>query len=308
MEHQIADYLDKTVASNESTRKQAELDLSHLHRAPHFGLHLLSVACSDGVAIHIRMAALLYMRKFVEWGWSSEFEQFRGTVLVSDEDKVQLRQILLDVALNCPERKLRKQASWVVSKIGSSDFPDEWPQLLPTALSVVQGGNEDQIPGALKLLVDLIDDSFNEEQFFGVARDMVNTVYNVAINEAVKPTTRALAITVFRGCIDILEILLEEYKAQVKAFADEALQEWIPFMIKVMETTLPNPPSAEEEDSKSPVAEKFRTLVALKIQAVKVRSASTKILTDKIDFDASENGLPIEFNPVQPSSVFCHMG
>jgi importin-9 len=270
MEQQIADYLGRTVESNETLRKQAELDLNHLHRAPHFGLALLSVACSDQVQLPIRIAALLYLRKFVEWGWSSEFEQFRGEVLIEDEDKVQLREILLDVALNCPERRLRKQASWVVSKIGSSDFPDEWPQLLPTALNVIQTGNEDQLPGALKLLVDLIDDSFNEEQFFGVARDMVNTVYNLAVNEAVKATTRALAVMVFRGCIDILDMLLEEYKGQVKAFADEALAQWIPFFIKVVESPLPVAPTAAEMDQRTPAAEAYRGLVVFKIQVVKV--------------------------------------
>jgi hypothetical protein len=272
MEQQIADYLNNTVAANESVRKQAELDLSHLHVAPHFGLALLSVACNEGFPLTIRIAALLYLRKFVEWGWSSEFDQFRGSVLVSDEDKIQIRQILLDVALNCPERRLRKQASWVVSKIGSSDFPDEWPQLLPTALSVIQTGNEDQVPGALKLLVDLIDDSFNEEQFFGVAQEMVSTVFSTAVNEQVKPTTRALAVSVFKGCIDILEMLMEEYRTQVREFADSTLGQWIPFLIKVMETPLPTPPTAQEEEDKTPGAEAYRQSVCFKIQVVKVSS------------------------------------
>jgi hypothetical protein len=212
----------------------------------------------------------LYLRKFVQAGWSAEFDEFKGKVLVSDENKARLRQILLDLALNCRERKVKKAASYVVSKVGSADFPEEWPDLLPTVLHLIQSGNEDQMRGALKILVDLVEESFNEEQFFGVANDLVNSIYNVAINEQVNPVTRALAVSVFRGCLAILEMLLEEYKTEVKVFADKALSHWLPFLMKILQSNLPAPPSEQEEDQKAPSAEAFRGLVVFKLQVVKV--------------------------------------
>jgi hypothetical protein len=270
MEEQVMQLLAATQETADSPRKQAELQLLSLYNTPEFPLALASIGSHESVPVNMRQAALLYLRKFVQAGWSMEFDEFRGTVLVSDENKARLRQILLELALNCPERKVKKAASYVVSKIGSADFPEEWPDLLPTVLRVIQSGNEGQINGALKLLVDLIEDSFNEEQFFGVAQELLNSIYNVAINDQIRSVTRALAVSVFRGCLGILEMLLEEYKSQVKAFADEALSHWMPFLMDVLNSKLPNPPTEQEEDQKSPSAEIFRGLIAFKLQVVKV--------------------------------------
>jgi hypothetical protein len=269
LEDQIISLLTATLSNIETPRKAAELQLLSLYHTPGFALALGSVGSHVGVPLNIRQAALLYLRQFVQAAWSSEFDEFKGVVLVSDQDKVHLRGVLLDLALNCPERKLKKAASYVVSKIGSADFPDEWADLLPTVLRIVQTGNEDQVSGALKVLADLLDDSFNEEQFFGVAHELVGSVYNVASNDSVGPLTRALAISVFRATFDILEMILEEHKAQVKNFADETLATWIPFLIGILESKLPPPPTAQDESQKAQSAETYRGLVAFKLQTVK---------------------------------------
>jgi len=270
LEDQIISLLGATLSNLETPRKAAEQQLLSLYHTPGFALALGSVGSHVGVPLNIRQASLLYLRQFVQAAWSSEFDEFKGVVLVSDQDKAHLRGILLDLALNCPERKLKKAASYVVSKIGSADFPEEWADLLPTVLRTVQTGNEDQVSGALKVLVDLIDDSFNEEQFFGVAHELVGSVYRVATNDSINPLTRALAVSVFRACFDILEMILEEFKAQVKSFADETLGTWIPFLITILESKLPPPPTVQEERQKAQSAETYRGLVAFKLQTVKV--------------------------------------
>jgi hypothetical protein len=270
MEEQIAQLLAATQDSAETPRKQAELQLLSLYPAPGFPLALASVASHDSVPINIRQAALLYLRQFVPAAWSPDFDEYKGQVLVNDEDKTRLRQTLLELALNSDERKLKKAASYVVSKIGSADFPEDWPQLLPTVLRVIDEGNDDQVTGALKVLADLIDESFNEDQFFGVAQDLVNKVFAVATADARKPILRALAISVFRACLDILEMVMEEHKDEVKLFADEALSHWIPYFVQIMKSPLPAPPTDDQENTNSPIAEAYRGMVAIKLQVVKV--------------------------------------
>lgn len=273
--------LAATQESAESPRKQAELQLLSLYEIQEFPLALASIGSHESVPVNIRQSALLYLRKFVQIAWSSEFDEFKGTVLVSDENKTRLRQTLLDLALNCSERKVRGAASYVVSKIGSADFPEDWPELLPSVLQIIQTGSEDQIRGALKLLADLLEESFNEEQFFGVANELVSSVYNVAINDQRKAITRALAISVFRGCINILEILLEEFKAKVKVFADEALNRWMPFLTEILKSPLPAPPTHQEEQQRAPSTELYRGLVAFKLQVVKVSGQSLVLCSTK---------------------------
>ena len=124
--------------------------------------------------------------------------------------------------------------------------------------------------GALKVLDELVDDCFNEATFFGIAKQLIKVLHDIAINEARRPTLRALACSVFRGCFDILEMVMEDHKAEIKRFADEVLQEWNPFFVAIMKTRLPAPPSEDEENEDTPNAETYRGLVSLKLQVVKV--------------------------------------
>ncbi|KAF2800928.1 ARM repeat-containing protein [Melanomma pulvis-pyrius CBS 109.77] len=271
MEEQLVQLLATTQAAQETPRRQAEQQLESLYGRQDFPLGLVAVASHDSVALNIRQAALLYLKKLVLAGWSQHFDEFKDQVLISDESKVHIREALLALSTTDQlDRKIKAAASVVVSKIASADFPEQWPDLLPKLMHIIPNGADGQLHGALKVLGELVDDCLNEEQFFSVARDIVKVVYDVAVNEARKPTLRALAVSVFRGCFDILEMVMEDHKAPVKAFADEVLTQWTPFFIKVMETRLPDPPSEQEENEDSPNAETYRGLVSLKLQVVKV--------------------------------------
>lgn len=271
MEEELVRILAETQSAAEAPRKHAEMQLESLYTNPLFAPGLVAVASHDSVPLNIRQAALLTLKTFVLAAWSPQLDEFKGQVLVRDEDKARLRHALLELATSdTSDRKIKSAASYAVSKIASADFPEQWPDLLPTLLHIIPQGSEGQVHGALKVLGDLVDDCFNDEQFFRVARDLVKVLYDVVISESRKSSLRALAVSVFRSCFDILEMVLENHTTEVKGFAEEALGHWTPFFIEVMKTRLPSPPSDEEEASASVTAEAYRGLVALKLQVVKV--------------------------------------
>jgi hypothetical protein len=271
MEQQLVRLLTETQSSEEGPRKNAEWQLKQQYNNSDFPVALVSVGSHSDVPIAIRQAALLCLKTFVLACWSPQFDEFNGQLYGDDGKKAQIRQSLLDLALSGrDERKIKSAASLVVSKIATADFPDEWPDLLPTVLNVVGQGNDAQLQGALKVLNELVDDCFTDEQFFKVARDLVKVVYDVAVNDSQKPTLRALAVSVFRSCLDTLEMVMEDHKDQVKAFAQEALSGWIPFFITIMKNPLPPTPSDEDTKNETAGWEFYRGLVALKLQIVKV--------------------------------------
>lgn len=276
MEEQVAQLLAATQTASEAPRKQAEQQLQSLWTHPEYAPGLVAIASHDSVPLNIRQAALASLRQFVTSMWSAQFDEFKGQqgdVLVQDDIKVRIREGLLDLALSDQQdRKVKSMASYVVSKIASADFPEEWPDLLHKLMHIIPTGSEAQLHGALKVLAELVDDSFNDVQFFQVAKELVKVVYDVAITEGRKPTLRALAVSVFRGCFDILESVMEEHKTEVKAFAEEVLNQWTPFFIGVMKTSLPATPTEQEENDDTPNAEAYKGLVALKLQVVKVRT------------------------------------
>lgn len=263
--------LTEIQSTQEGPRKNAEWQLKQQYANPDFPVALTSIGAHSNVPIDVRQAALLYLKTFVLAAWSTQFDEYAGQLYNDDEKKAQIRRSLLDLSLNgTDERKIQSAASLVVSKIATADFPSEWPDLLPTVLNALRTGTEAQLHGALKVLGELVDDCFNDVQFFEVARDLVKVIYDVAVNEALRPVLRALAVSVFRSCFDTLEMVMEDHKAEVKGFAEETLAGWIPFFVSTLKSPLPAAPSDEDQNLETGAPELYRGSVALKLQVVKV--------------------------------------
>ncbi|KAI4716177.1 putative importin 9 [Aureobasidium sp. EXF-10727] len=269
MEQQIVQLLHDTQSPNDGPRRNAELRLRQLYTDTTFAPTLIAVATHQSIDLPTRQAALLFLKQFVQQVWSPQFEEFKGEMLVSVEDRAKLRQTLLDLATDAhQERKIKSAASIVVSKIATADFPDEYPTLLPTLLHIINNGQDGQLHGALKVLQDLVDDCFNDDQFFNVAHQIVSSVFAVATSS--RPTIlRALAVSVFRSCFDMLEMVMEDHKTAVKSFAEETLNNWYPFFLATLNMSVP-PTPVEQDESQNPIAEEYRGIVALKLQVVKV--------------------------------------
>ena len=202
--------------------------------------------------------------------------------------------------------------SYVVSKIANVDFPEHWPSLLPTILHIIPNANDAQLHGALKVLSDLVDDALSEDQFFQVARDIIKTVYEIAINDARKLTMRALAVSVFRGCFDIMEMVKDEHGQEVKGFADEILTTWSPFFMEILKVVLPpRPKGADEgyESAQGEAPETWKGIIALKVQVVKtlmkIRSVFPQLLLPQspVLFNATWEGLTLLQEPYKDMYV-----
>ncbi|KAL2837175.1 armadillo-type protein [Aspergillus pseudoustus] len=273
MEHELLTLLADTQSPVADTRRAAELQLLHLHSNENFPLSLAAIASHDSVPTNLRQSALSVLRTFISAAWSPALDEFKGQVLISDVNKAQIRAVLLDLATvtEIPERKVKAAASYAVSKIASADFPEQWPELLPALLRIINNANSTPaaLHGALRVLLDLVDTGFNEEQFFNIARDLVSTLFNVATSDSRKPILRALAVSVFRSCLDTLEMVLEQHKAAVKQFMDEVLSGWSPFFISTLKAPLPQAPIEQEEAKDTEVPSQWRGVIALKLQIVK---------------------------------------
>ncbi|KAI9794406.1 MAG: hypothetical protein M1816_005475 [Peltula sp. TS41687] len=276
MEQQVLSLLAETQSKAEIRRKQAELHLKQLYpnEEPEsfaaFPISLCAIGAHRAIPSDLRQAALLLLKKLVVEAWSASLDEFKGELLIGDAIKAQLRDALLGIATADDEdRKIKSAASYVVSKIASADFPDQWPTLLPTLLHIIPTGTQSQVHGALKVLADLVEEGLSEDQFFGVAGDLIKVVYDTAVDGSKKLTIRALAVSIFRACFDILEMVKESHRVAVKSFADEALNAWAPFFNDVLKQPLPASPPEEEETKDGGSEEEWRGLIALKLQVVK---------------------------------------
>ncbi|RWA09716.1 hypothetical protein EKO27_g5399 [Xylaria grammica] len=268
MEDQLVQVLANTQLAAEGPRKQAELDLKRAATDPAFPLSLANIGRHTSISPDIRQAALSTLRRFIESNWSGENDD--GPIIsIADTVKDQIRPLMLDLALNFDvDRKIKTAASFVVGKIANVDWPEQWPLLLPTLLNTIPTGNESQLLGALKVLSDLVEESLSDDQFFSMAQDIVKVVYDTAINESRKPQLRALAVSVFRGCFDLMDTVKDEHPKEVSAFAEESLKGWFPLCLEILKLQLPKiEPHPDSQHSSQP--EPWNGLIALKFQVVK---------------------------------------
>ncbi|KFA76031.1 hypothetical protein S40288_00394 [Stachybotrys chartarum IBT 40288] len=265
MEDQLVQLLANTQVAEQGPRQQAEIELKHARTNPAYPASLANIAAHTSIDIPIRQSALTILRQFVENNWASEDPNDEPQIPIADDVRTQLKQSMLDLALGHEEdRKVKIAASSVVGKIAIHDFPDQWPHLLPTVLSVIPTGSDTQLHGALRVLGDLVEESLSEDQFFSMARDISKTLTEVALNENRKPMLRALAISIFRACFDMLNMIKEDHAKEVKAFAEELLKEWNPFFISVLKGRLPEADLSQGEQPKD-----WNSVIALKLQVVK---------------------------------------
>ncbi|EHL00212.1 putative Importin subunit beta-5 [Glarea lozoyensis 74030] len=284
MEDQLLVILSDTLSSSSGPRKLAEVQLKQAEVQTAFPGSLATIGCHANIAIEVRQAALLSLRTFVDKNWSG-YDENGPTITIEEGVKEQLRHSMLELATSNADRKLTKAASHVVSKIANVDFPEHWPNLLPTILQVISTADDTQTHGALKVLSDLVEESLSEDQFFAVARDITSVVYAVAVNENRKFSLRALAVSVFRSTFDIMDMVKDEHGQEVTGFADEVIKAWSPFFMETMQKRLPAKPKSEDEGYESSTADRANTwkgLITLKLQVVKtlakVRTVFRQIL------------------------------
>jgi len=119
-------------------------------------------------------------------------------------------------------------------------------------------------------LYELVDSGLSDEQFFGVASDLVNALKQVAINGSNNPVNQAMALKVLGGCFDNLEqVLQSQYAGAVRAFLDQAMPPWMSFFMTALRLPLPEV-SLTDFVNPTDVISKWKGVIAVKIQVIQV--------------------------------------
>ncbi|KAJ6263790.1 hypothetical protein Dda_2362 [Drechslerella dactyloides] len=246
-------------SSDEGPRRTAERELFQLYSEDGFPIALINVAASTDFEFTGRQAAIVYLRTFIDECWQPPYDKYAGPP-IKDEVKQQVRSSLLQL-LSDKERKIRAAAAYAVSRIASYDFPEEWPSLLQDLLEAIPAATDEQLHGLLKVLTDLVEDGFSEEQFFAVAHQLVEVLFHVATSEARPSNIRGLAVQTVRSCIELLEMVKEDHPGPVEQFATKVVDVWMTFFAQVLEKPILQLSGISDEE--------YHGMVTLKLQSYK---------------------------------------
>ncbi|KAL2760104.1 hypothetical protein ACRALDRAFT_2045619 [Sodiomyces alcalophilus JCM 7366] len=255
-------------AGSQAKRQQAEIDLRRSRGNPAFPTALVNIGSHASVDESVRALAMTTLNKFIHRNWAQEEDPEEPLFEIPEATRQAVRNSLLQLALNNEDnRKIKALTSYSVGKIAAQDYPERWPDLLSTLFTVVPGGSDAQVYGGLKILSDVIDETLSEDQFFSMAREIVKAVTQVAFDENRRPNLRALAISIFRGCFDLMDIVKDDHPTEVKGFADEALKEWLPYFLQILKAPLPESAPPNSDNLRQPEA--WNSVISIKIQVVK---------------------------------------
>ncbi|CAO1633620.1 unnamed protein product [Parajaminaea phylloscopi] len=251
MEQQLAACLEATLSPDSAVRSQAEaalLDL-HSHRPCGFALCNL-ITSSSGLPIQIRQSAALSLRKWIKERWSPLFEVYKGfgqdEKPVAAEDKPPVRRALLQVLAlpGVEERRLRTAAAAALSNIASCDWPDDFPELLPSVEALLKGRGAGGVVddetrhrahGALVFLSEFWSSEMDERQILGGAKDMLPLIESVlADSQSFPPGLRSRCVLIFRQLLSSLYMVKGTYPEASKQIAAEVIPRWLAVLEQII--------------------------------------------------------------------------
>ncbi|KAK7063933.1 ARM repeat-containing protein [Favolaschia claudopus] len=236
----ITDLLKATLDSNPNTRITAELKLSEYLTLPEAGLSLSSLVVAQDAEMPLRQSASIVLRKYVTERWSPFFQTFKGSA-PPVETKNQIRQAVFH-GLSDPERQIRTLCAHTLSSIASSDWPDEYPDLLSSLIGLLSSGSTDSVHGAMQVFTEFIKSDLTEDQILPVLRDLLPVLLSIlGAPEVHSPLTRARTVSVFRQCVAALYMVKGQHPQAVK----EAIASILPVWLEAFKVLLSTDPQAD---------------------------------------------------------------
>nr|GAT57396.1 ARM repeat-containing protein [Mycena chlorophos] len=230
MASELASVLKATLDPNPNTRIAAELKLTQLLALPDAGLALSSLVHS----------ASIILRKYVTERWSPYFPAFKGSP-PSPETKSQIRAAVFQ-GLSDPDRKIRTLCAHTLSAVASSDWPDEYPDLLSSLIGLISSGSPNSVHGAMQVFTEFIKSDLTEDQILPVLRDLLPVLLNIlGAPEVHTALTRARTVSVFNQCVTSLYMVKGQHPQAVK----EAIATILPIWLEAFKVLLSTDPQQD---------------------------------------------------------------
>ncbi|KZP10073.1 ARM repeat-containing protein, partial [Athelia psychrophila] len=228
---EIGQSLQRSMSSDPNTRISAELKISELLANSDAGLSLSHIILAQEADISLRQMsdrhlASIVLRKYVTERWSPYFPAFKGNA-PSVEIKDQIRQAVFH-GLSDPNRKMRSSCAHTLSSIANCDWPEEYPDLLTSLISLLSSNSPDSVHGAMQVLTEFIKSDLTEDQILPVLRDLLPVLLSIlGATEQHTALTRARTISVFRQCVAALFMVKDQHPQSVKEATASLLPVWL---------------------------------------------------------------------------------
>ena len=124
-------------------RGEAEAFLRGAWNMPGFGMAALQVIEDPASDPQIRQACAINFKLFVKGRWSGKARESEDNVVaIAEGEKVAIKGTIVRVMLSAAPA-VQNQLSDALAAISAEDFPERWPELLPTLVGEIAPGHTD---------------------------------------------------------------------------------------------------------------------------------------------------------------------
>lgn len=141
---QLGEAFAQTLAPQPELIKQAEAYLKQAATQPGYGILVLKLISTEGVALEVRQAAAVNFKNHIKYHWVAKESDglSAGVAAIPDAEKDAIKAHITDLMLRAPPR-VRAQLSEALSIVSSHDFPARWQGLLPHLVQKLAAGADD---------------------------------------------------------------------------------------------------------------------------------------------------------------------
>ncbi|XP_024018243.1 importin-9 isoform X1 [Morus notabilis] len=218
--------LSATLDPSHEVRSFAEASLNQASLQPGFGSALAKVAANRELPLGLRQLAAVLLKQFIKKHWQGGEESFEHPVVSSDEKAV-IRRLLL-VSLDDSYRKMCTAISMAIAAVAVNDWPEEWPELLPCLLKLINDQtNMNGVHGALRCLALLSGDLDDK-----VVPTLVPVLFPclltiVSSTQVYDKYLRAKALSIVYSCTSMLGVMSGVYTKETSELIVPMLKPWM---------------------------------------------------------------------------------
>ncbi|KAK9276415.1 hypothetical protein L1049_005948 [Liquidambar formosana] len=235
--------LSATLDPNHEVRSFAEASLHQASLQPGFGGALSKVAANRELPLGLRQLAAVLLKQFVKKHWQEGEDTFEHPIVSSDEKEIIRRHLLL--SLDDSHKKVCTAISMAVASIAQYDWPEDWPDLLPFLLKLINDrSNINGVHGALRCLALLsgdLDDTV-VPKLVPVLFPCLHTI--VSSPQFYDKPLRTKALSIVYSCISVLGLMSGVYKTETSGLVIPMLKPWMDQFSIILE----HPVQSEDPD------------------------------------------------------------
>ncbi|XP_045819051.1 importin-9 [Trifolium pratense] len=218
--------LSATLDPNQEVRSFAEASLDQASRQSGFGSALSKVVANKELAVGLRQLAAVLLKQLVKKHWQEGEDSFEPPVVSVDEKDIIRRMLLL--TLDDPHRKICTAIGVAVASIAAYDWPEEWSDLLPFLLNLINNQtNLNGVHGAMKCLV-LLSADLDDRMVPTLIPALFPSLLTIVSSPQIYDTyIRTKALSIVYSCTSMLGAMSGVYNAETSSLVVPLLKPWM---------------------------------------------------------------------------------